>query len=163
MRRRRTGFGGTLCVCARVILRSSRGVRGAWSSAAAKVGRHASIAIPCAVAVFQHGGRFLAIDANCYHAAGRLEEHGGDIEDVNGEPCIRCPMHKYIISLSSGHSFYEAVEVIRQPGGPPSFRSLGFKSKGVKQRCHHARVEGNRLLIRITRDGEVESDRYAYV
>ncbi|GBE59786.1 Rieske domain-containing protein [Babesia ovata] len=115
------------------------------------------------VAVFQHGDRFFAIDANCYHAAGRLEEHSEDIEEVNGEPCVRCPMHKYVISLSSGHSFYEAVEVLRKPGGPPSFRSLGFKSKGLKQRCHYAKVEGNRLLIRLAGDGEVESDRYAYV
>ncbi|KAK1934909.1 hypothetical protein X943_003023 [Babesia divergens] len=114
------------------------------------------------VAVFTHVGRFFAIDANCYHSAGPLEQHVGDIEDINGEPCIRCPLHQYIISLETGHSFYEAVEVIRQPQGKPIIRSLGFKSKGYKQRCHRTMVRDGRLLVQLDESEEVDSDKYAY-
>ncbi|GIX66268.1 rieske [2fe-2s] domain-containing protein [Babesia caballi] len=127
------------------------------------------------VAVFSHGGRFFALDANCYHSAGRLEEvgpaapagnlsqHAGDIEDVNGEPCVRCPLHKYIISLSSGHSFYEAVAVHRRPAGPPIIESLGFKSKGPRQRCHRVEVRHGRLLIQLGGGPPLDSDRYAFL
>lgn len=86
----------------------------------------------------------------------------GDIEDINGEACIRCPMHKYIISLETGHSFYEAVDVIPQPTGQPLIKSLGFKSKGLKQRCHQVAVREGRVLVQLDTGGEVESDKYAY-
>ncbi|GFE53654.1 Rieske domain-containing protein [Babesia ovis] len=114
------------------------------------------------VAIFCHNGQFFALDANCYHSAGPLEKHTGDIEDINGEPCVRCPLHQYIISLSSGHSFYEAVDIQRHYGGI-SIRSLGYRSKGPKQRCHKTKVQDGRLLVCLSAGPELESDRYAHL
>ncbi|EDO06807.2 Rieske-like [2Fe-2S] domain family protein [Babesia bovis T2Bo] len=115
------------------------------------------------VAIFHHGDNFFALDANCFHAAGPLEQHVGDIEEINGEPCIRCPYHQKIISISTGNSFYEAVDIERLAEGTVKIRSLGFRSQGVKQRCHKTKVVNGRLLVYINHGHELESDKYAHM
>ena len=53
---------------------------------------------------------FYALDLRCYHAGGPLSM--GDIEDVEGNLCIKCPWHRYIIKLDTGEVntiFYEFI------------------------------------------------------
>lgn len=48
------------------------------------------------LAVFAHNGRFAAVEAECPHAAGPLQE--GTIED----DCVVCPWHAYRFDLNTG-------------------------------------------------------------
>lgn len=54
------------------------------------------------------------------------------------------------MSITSGESFYTGLEG-------------GFKSKGVKQRVHETKIQGDHLFILVDRSkgGTIESDRYA--
>uniref|UniRef100_A0A1I8GB99 Rieske domain-containing protein n=1 Tax=Macrostomum lignano TaxID=282301 RepID=A0A1I8GB99_9PLAT len=45
-------------------------------------------------------GQFFAMNAWCPHQGGPLFR--GDIEDVNGQHCLVCPLHRYAFSLSDG-------------------------------------------------------------
>lgn len=46
------------------------------------------------VTVLQHNGKVYAIDTACFHQGGPLGTEG-DIEDINGVACLRCPWHGY--------------------------------------------------------------------
>ena len=53
---------------------------------------------------------FYALDLNCYHAGAPLST--GDIEDVQGNLCIKCPWHRWAIKLDTGEVntiFYEFI------------------------------------------------------
>eukprot|EP00920_Eleutheroschizon_duboscqi_P036332 GHVT01087701.1.p2 GENE.GHVT01087701.1~~GHVT01087701.1.p2 ORF type:complete len:129 (-),score=15.85 GHVT01087701.1:1381-1767(-) len=63
-----------------------------------------------AVGLWYHEGTAYAMDANCYHAGGALENAVRDIEDIDGQKCIRCPMHQYIISLDTGEGFFQVCK-----------------------------------------------------
>ncbi|CBZ56224.1 putative nitrite reductase small subunit [Neospora caninum Liverpool] len=104
----------------------------------------------------------FAVDANCYHAGGALEQ-AVDIEEVSGQACIRCPLHRYVISIETGESFYQPVEFEKCPQtGKMVPVPLPWKSKGVKQRPHLAKVEGQRVWISLVpRKQPVASDKYA--
>eukprot|EP00918_Siedleckia_nematoides_P041712 GHVU01090846.1.p1 GENE.GHVU01090846.1~~GHVU01090846.1.p1 ORF type:complete len:174 (+),score=26.89 GHVU01090846.1:690-1211(+) len=91
------------------------------------------------VALFSHKGRLFALDANCYHAGGALEKCR-DIEDIGAQPCIRCPLHKYVISISTGEAFYRPVTFEKEEGGALVPIPGDWASKGVKQRTHRVRV-----------------------
>ncbi|XP_053887303.1 Rieske domain-containing protein isoform X2 [Malaclemys terrapin pileata] len=84
------------------------------------------------VVVFYHEGKFYAMDRRCYHAGGPL--HLGEIEDINGQPCIICPWHKYKITLATGEGLYQAINPT-EPSATPKWRS-----KGIKQRTHKERT-----------------------
>ena len=49
------------------------------------------------VSVLSVDGEVYAIDSICYHAGGPLAV--GDIEDVNGHPCVLCPWHHYKVRV----------------------------------------------------------------
>eukprot|EP00486_Rosalina_sp_Unknown_P007373 CAMPEP_0201572042 /NCGR_PEP_ID=MMETSP0190_2-20130828/15099_1 /ASSEMBLY_ACC=CAM_ASM_000263 /TAXON_ID=37353 /ORGANISM="Rosalina sp." /LENGTH=154 /DNA_ID=CAMNT_0047997339 /DNA_START=18 /DNA_END=478 /DNA_ORIENTATION=- len=55
---------------------------------------------------------FYALDLRCYHAGGPLSM--GDIEDVEGNLCIKCPWHRYIIKLDTGEGFYYGYDPIKK-------------------------------------------------
>lgn len=78
----------------------------------------------------------FALDAHCYHHGGPLAD--GDIEDFGGSACISCPWHHYRITLARGEALYEAVEL--------GSGARAVKSKGVRQRAHCVRVDGDGLL-----------------
>ncbi|KAK2197281.1 bifunctional Rieske [2Fe-2S] iron-sulfur domain/Rieske [2Fe-2S] iron-sulfur domain superfamily/Rieske-like [2Fe-2S] domain [Babesia duncani] len=116
------------------------------------------------VAIFHHNDHFYAIDANCYHAAGRLEEATVDIEEILGEPCIRCPLHARVISLTTGHCMYQNVKVAKDDSNNTKITPIGWKSMGQVQRTHAIKILGNILYIKINKDeAQLESDQYCHL
>eukprot|EP00878_Enallax_costatus_P035012 GHUV01038972.1.p1 GENE.GHUV01038972.1~~GHUV01038972.1.p1 ORF type:complete len:114 (+),score=11.71 GHUV01038972.1:41-382(+) len=59
------------------------------------------------VTVLKVRGELTCIDSVCFHAGGPLGL--GDIEDVNGRPCLICPWHNYKIDVLTGEKYYQAV------------------------------------------------------
>ncbi|DBA91725.1 hypothetical protein WJX77_001180 [Trebouxia sp. C0004] len=53
------------------------------------------------VTVLQHNGKVYAVDTSCFHQGGPLGTQG-DIEDISGVACIRCPWHGYRFNLATG-------------------------------------------------------------
>jgi len=97
--------------------------------------------------IFLVKGSYYALDGACYHFGGPLIE--GDIEDISGHPCVKCPWHKYIIALDTGEGFYSTT-------------NSTFASKGIKQRTHEIKVEGNDIYVRLSQNQEeLASDHYA--
>ena len=89
----------------------------------------------------------------CVDAGGPLNQ--GDIEDIDGRLCVRCPWHLHQIALDSGESLYYSVDV-RNPRGMKT-----LCSKGVKQRLHEVRRIGDKLFVQLCLSGEkVDSDYY---
>ncbi|CAM2114249.1 Rieske domain-containing protein [Lepidochelys kempii] len=109
------------------------------------------------VVVFYHEGKFYAMDRYCYHAGGPL--HLGEIEDVNGQPCIICPWHKYKITLATGEGLDQAVNPT-EPSATPKWRS-----KGIKQRTHKVTVDNGSVYVTpsdlsISCDSDYYADKY---
>lgn len=71
--------------------------------------------------------------------------HMGDIEDVAGMTCVRCPWHHYKFELQSG----KCVGMGRIT-----------TTNGMQQRQHEAKVEGGRVYIKLNTRGAYPSDRY---
>ncbi|XP_074850303.1 Rieske domain-containing protein isoform X1 [Carettochelys insculpta] len=94
------------------------------------------------VVVFYHGGKFYAMDRHCYHAGGPL--HRGEIEDINGQPCIICPWHKYKITLATGEGLYQAINPT-EPSAAPKWRS-----KGIKQRTHKVTIDNGSVYVTLS-------------
>ncbi|XP_039196383.1 Rieske domain-containing protein-like isoform X1 [Crotalus tigris] len=106
------------------------------------------------VVIFYHSGHFYALDCRCYHAGGPL--HLGEIEDINGQPCIICPWHKYKITLNTGEGLYQAINP-KEPSAVPK-----WKSKGPKQRTHRVTVDNGNVYVTLSDLMEYkESDYYA--
>uniref|UniRef100_A0A0G4HFE0 Rieske domain-containing protein n=1 Tax=Chromera velia CCMP2878 TaxID=1169474 RepID=A0A0G4HFE0_9ALVE len=121
-----------------------------------------------AVAIFEDrragAEAVYAIDEHCYHAGGPLHKAHGDIEDILNEPCIRCPLHNYIISLKSGHSFYQPCTFEKTPEGKLKPIVGDWTSKGVKQRVHEVKLEGEQIMVRLVLnepEKEVDADKFA--
>jgi ferredoxin-NADP reductase/nitrite reductase/ring-hydroxylating ferredoxin subunit len=107
------------------------------------------------VAVWNHRGKFYALDNACYHHGGPLLT--GDIEELGGHPCIICPWHSYRIALDTGEGLY--LGVVPSPTGPPE---QVIKSKGCKQRTHRTYVRDGKVFCSIDLSGpKIESDGYA--
>ena len=70
--------------------------------------------------------------------------------------CIVCPWHKHSITLDTGESLYTAID----PFNPRNVQHNC--SKGVKQRTHFVRIEGDDILVKLSDVTEkvFESDRY---
>ena len=47
------------------------------------------------------------MDAVCYHAGGPLTV--GDIEEVGGRACVRCPWHNYFVTVDTGEKLYQSL------------------------------------------------------
>eukprot|EP00375_Theileria_parva_P003150 XP_765831.1 hypothetical protein [Theileria parva strain Muguga] len=90
-----------------------------------------------------------------------------DIEEILGQPCIRCPQHKYVISISTGESFYRPVEVIQVEENGRLRRKvllLDWKSKGKCQRTHEVKVENDKVYVKLDEStDELPSDKYAFL
>lgn len=105
------------------------------------------------VVLFHVKGKVYALDHFCYHTGGPLEM--GDIEDSHGRLCVVCPWHKHTITLDTGESLYTAID----PSKPGVVQHN--VSKGVKQRTHHVKLEGDRVFLKLsTLDSTLDSDRY---
>lgn len=58
------------------------------------------------VTVVQHSGKVYALDTSCFHQGGPLGAQG-DIEDIDGLACIRCPWHGYRVKSRIASSFLQ--------------------------------------------------------
>ena len=88
------------------------------------------------VSVLRFRGSLYALDSVCYHAGGPLAV--GDIEEVEGQPCILCPWHAYPISIATGDKLYRATE----KGDDGRLIPAGWRSVGKRQRTHEVEERG---------------------
>lgn len=107
------------------------------------------------IAIFRIKNRYFALDSRCYHAGGPLEM--GDIEEMGtGNFIVKCPWHRYIITLDKGEGLYMAYDPIKK-------QHTGVKSKGIKQRPHKVRYDNSngKLYVTLNIDKkEYPSDHY---
>eukprot|EP00483_Globobulimina_turgida_P012736 UN12759 len=107
------------------------------------------------IIILKVSNEFHALDLRCYHAGGPLSM--GDIEDIEGNLCIKCPWHGYIIKIETGEGLYYGYDPIKK-------KKTGLTSKGQKQRKHKVIVNKNTNKIYIvlnTDEKEYGSDQYA--
>ncbi|KAM9138689.1 Rieske domain-containing protein isoform 1-T1 [Pangshura tecta] len=100
----------------------------------------------------------------CRHALSAPSDAGGplhlgEIEDINGQPCIICPWHKYKITLATGEGLYQAINPT-EPSATPKWRS-----KGIKQRTHKVTVDNGSVYVTpsdlsISCDSDYYADKY---
>ncbi|KAK3585230.1 hypothetical protein CHS0354_006274 [Potamilus streckersoni] len=87
------------------------------------------------------------------HMGGPL--YKGDIEDFNGRTCIRCPWHRYCVTIDTGESLYQSIDPYNA-AKPPEWRSMGRK-----QRTHTVTVrEGNIYVTLSDPSQHFASDQY---
>lgn len=103
-------------------------------------------------------GVLKCIDSTCYHAGGPLGL--GDIEEVNGEACIKCPWHAYQVSLNDGGKFYEGL-VLDQT--TKKLVPSGWQKKQFAQRVHdiEERKDGSIWVKINSNEQKYDSDEYA--
>lgn len=65
-------------------------------------------------------------------------------QEIQGRPCVICPYHKYKITLDNGEGLYHSYDP-KDLRKPPKLRS-----KGVKQRTHHAKINGNDVYVALS-------------
>jgi ferredoxin-NADP reductase/nitrite reductase/ring-hydroxylating ferredoxin subunit len=107
------------------------------------------------IAVYNVKGHYYGIDNACYHHGGPLLN--GDIEDLGGHPCVKCPWHSYKITLDTGEGLYWGVDVDGSSQPRPT-----LKSKGAKQRTHQVYARGTEVYCYVDpSSGTYESDTYA--
>eukprot|EP00754_Rhynchopus_humris_P037383 Rhum_TRINITY_DN19609_c0_g1::Rhum_TRINITY_DN19609_c0_g1_i1::g.170313::m.170313 len=118
------------------------------------------------VTLFQYGEpgkhEYFCMDTSCYHAGGSLAL--GDIEEVNGVPCVKCPIHQFRISLKDGRQAQYTYDVVDDTVGPCYLHIP--EDQGPRQRVHEVRVTEGRLEVRLSWEDEpgaesVASDRLA--
>jgi len=107
------------------------------------------------VTVFRLEGKFYCIDSVCYHAGGPLTL--GDIEDVDGQACVRCPWHNYIVTIKTGEKLYQSLDKREDGKMVPG----AWKSVGVRQRMHEVFERDGKVFVTLASQGDIESDRYA--
>lgn len=116
------------------------------------------------VAIFENnkGGPPHVIDNNCYHAGGNLSKPY-DVEEIAGETCIRCPLHRYVISIESGDVFSQGVTFKKDEVTGKLIPTIGdWASQGQKQRVHKSKIdEDGYLLISLNLEGTMNSDNFA--
>lgn len=109
-------------------------------------------------------GTLHCLDSVCYHTGGPLML--GDIEEVNGVECIRCPWHNYPIRLLDGAKPYRSMEL---QGGKLVPAAWGQAEK--RQRVHSVDERADGIYVRLSSElrvdrhaenAECESDRWAY-
>eukprot|EP00659_Diplonema_papillatum_P004720 gene4720-7252_t len=98
------------------------------------------------------------MDTICYHAGGNL--YKGDIEEVNGVPCLTCPIHHYRLSLKDGKQASFTYEVVDDKVGPCF---LHFPPKeGTRQRVHPIKRVDDDVYVKLDDANKVLSDRLAF-
>ena len=133
------------------------------------------------VTIFRFGEpepKLYCIDTSCYHAGGSLAL--GDIEEVNGVPCIKCPTHQFRLSLTDGRQAvftYDVVDdayvlffiflsnhFIPHSVGPCYLHFPDDQSP--KQRVHEAMELDGKIFVKLSSEGsetvQVASDRLAF-
>jgi nitrite reductase/ring-hydroxylating ferredoxin subunit len=109
------------------------------------------------ISVINYRGKLFCLDAVCFHAGGPLTL--GDIEEIDGKPCVSCPWHKYLITLSEGDKLYDSMVMTKGrlvPGG--------WKAMPQLQRTHAVRHGSDGQIwvrIDVNDSPEVRSDSYA--
>ena len=85
----------------------------------------------------------------------------GDIEDVDAQPCIKCPWHQYLIRLKDGGKLYDSMVMDKATG---KLKPGGWKTMPDLQRTHEVSTGSDgHVYIRIDTSGkEVRSDNYAH-
>lgn len=111
-------------------------------------------------------GRVHCLDSVCYHTGGPLLL--GDIEEVNGWECVRCPWHNYPVRLVDGAKAYKQMEAAEDGKLLPA----GWKLSEHRQRVHAVEERGDGIFVRLSSEERVdrhaveelecESDRWAY-
>ncbi|XP_009992085.1 PREDICTED: Rieske domain-containing protein [Chaetura pelagica] len=109
------------------------------------------------IVVFYHEGKFHALDSRCYHEGGPLCL--GEIEDINGQACVVCPWHNYVITLETGEGLYEGINP-SEPSPTPK-----WQSKGVKQRTHKVTIDNGNVYVSppdlsVSFDSDYFADKY---
>mmetsp|Transcript_26504 Transcript_26504/g.36603 ORF Transcript_26504/g.36603 Transcript_26504/m.36603 type:complete len:171 (-) Transcript_26504:206-718(-) len=107
------------------------------------------------ISILRVRSQLFCIDSICYHAGGPLAV--GDIEDLDGSACVKCPWHLYLISLDNGEKFYEEVKFV-----DGLLVNGGWKSSGRRQRTHMVEERSDGIFVQISTSGEVESDKFAH-
>ena len=110
------------------------------------------------VTVIRVGSNELyCVDSTCYHAGGPIGL--GDLEEVNGEICIKCPWHSYCVSLKDGSKLYEALELDKTT---KKLTPAGWRKKEHAQRVHEVREAADgAVAVRLSRAGAWDSDEYS--
>lgn len=117
------------------------------------------------------GKRLYCMDSVCYHMGGPLTV--GDIEEVNGRECVKCPWHHYSVTLDTGAKLYQSMEF---DAATRKLVPSGWKASEKRQRVHEVEQRGasGAVWVRLTsndrsakRHDEAESlpcgsDKWAY-
>jgi len=84
----------------------------------------------------------------------------GDLEEVNGELCIKCPWHSYCVSLADGSKLYEALELDK---ATKKLTPAGWRKKLHAQRVHEVRQDADDgpVFVRLNTAGAWDSDEYS--
>ncbi|KFU86743.1 Rieske domain-containing protein, partial [Chaetura pelagica] len=109
------------------------------------------------IVVFYHEGKFHALDSRCYRA--------DDLQlflllqDINGQACVVCPWHNYVITLETGEGLYEGINP-SEPSPTPK-----WQSKGVKQRTHKVTIDNGNVYVSppdlsVSFDSDYFADKY---
>eukprot|EP01061_Rhynchopus_euleeides_P013500 TRINITY_DN23586_c0_g1_i2.p1 TRINITY_DN23586_c0_g1~~TRINITY_DN23586_c0_g1_i2.p1 ORF type:complete len:215 (+),score=53.83 TRINITY_DN23586_c0_g1_i2:166-810(+) len=117
------------------------------------------------VTIFRFGEppQLFCMDTSCYHAGGSLAL--GDIEEVNGVPCVKCPIHQFRLSLTDGRQAVFTYDVVDDKVGPCY---LHFPDEQPpRQRVHEVVEKAGKIYVRLSSEDatgnvEVASDRLAY-
>jgi len=123
---------------------------------------------------------FFALDSTCWHAKGPLAT--GDIEEIDGKDCVKCPWHQKSVTLESG-------ELLQEKGVACDKSDRKVVSSGAVQRTHRitlhrgwahihvgvaseggVRAEMKKALIDSASNGDmnegevcIHSDRHAFI
>jgi nitrite reductase/ring-hydroxylating ferredoxin subunit len=106
------------------------------------------------VTLLKHKGKLYCIDSTCYHTGGPLGV--GEIEEVAGKTCIKCPWHSYQVTLDEGGKLYESLVM----GPDKKLVSGGWKMKTQAQRVHAVERRADGVYIRLHTEGKWDSDLY---
>lgn len=114
------------------------------------------------VSIIRYQQKLHCIDSVCYHMGGPLTL--GDIEDIAGVSCVKCPWHHYYVGIDNGLRYHNSL--IMENG---KMVSQGWQpSNQPVHRIHHIE-ERNDGYIYVSIDestfgdiGDVKSDHYAY-
>ncbi|KFP76834.1 Rieske domain-containing protein, partial [Apaloderma vittatum] len=98
------------------------------------------------IVVFYHEGKFHAMDSRCYrkifaHLISVFQQLSIKSADIDGQACIVCPWHKFVITLETGEGLYEGINPL-EPSPTPK-----WQSKGVKQRIHKITTNNGNVYV----------------
>jgi nitrite reductase/ring-hydroxylating ferredoxin subunit len=96
------------------------------------------------------------VDSTCYHAGGPIGL--GDLEEVNGELCIKCPWHSYCVSLVDGSKLYEALEMDKDT---KKLTPAGWRKKHKAQRVHMVQEVQGVIYVKLSLEDSWDSDEYS--